>query len=253
MPEHLVFRLAGPLAAWGEIAVGEIRSSWLEPSKSAVLGLVAAALGVDRSDTERHRRLHEDLAFAVRVDGERRLPLRDYHTAQAPGARKGRRWGTRAEEVADKQALKTVLSTRWYWQDFAATAALAASPSGQGREPLAAIKSALERPRYVLYLGRKACPPGRPLRPQIIDGPDAPAAMTAYDAAEAEAEGALGVVAPPGGEVWADAALDPARRAAERRVRRDALRDRAAWTFADRAEARLEAPSAETPSKEDRS
>ena len=45
MPDFLTFALAAPLAAMGEIAVGERRGSWDRPGRSAVLGLIAAVLG----------------------------------------------------------------------------------------------------------------------------------------------------------------------------------------------------------------
>jgi CRISPR system Cascade subunit CasD len=38
MRDYLLFRLYGPLAAWGDIAVGEYRPSFAHPSKSAIIG-----------------------------------------------------------------------------------------------------------------------------------------------------------------------------------------------------------------------
>ena len=51
--ECLLFRLYGPLASWGEIAVGESRHTAVYPSKSALLGLLAASLGIRRDEEER--------------------------------------------------------------------------------------------------------------------------------------------------------------------------------------------------------
>ena len=51
MRDYLVFQLYGQLASWGDIAVGETRPSALTPTKSAILGLVAAALRLKRPDT----------------------------------------------------------------------------------------------------------------------------------------------------------------------------------------------------------
>ena len=81
--EYLLFRLYGPLASWGEIAVGESRHSANYPSKSALLGLVAAALGITRDDEAMQNRLHQDYALAMEVLSTGQL-LRDYHTAQVP-------------------------------------------------------------------------------------------------------------------------------------------------------------------------
>ena len=46
MTDYLLLRLYGPLASWGEIAVGESRHSAVQPSRSALLGLLGAALGI---------------------------------------------------------------------------------------------------------------------------------------------------------------------------------------------------------------
>jgi CRISPR system Cascade subunit CasD len=48
---------------------------------------------------------------------------------------------------------------------------------------LDALAQALRQPRFVLYLGRKRCPPAAPLAPQVIPADSAHAALTAYLAA----------------------------------------------------------------------
>jgi len=58
--DYLVFQLYGPLASWGDIAVGETRPSALTPSRSAILGLLAAALGLKRPDTAKSEPERED-------------------------------------------------------------------------------------------------------------------------------------------------------------------------------------------------
>src|SRR6185295_12377864 len=66
MPSFLVFRLYGPLASWGEVAVGEVRPSNLHPTRSALLGLLGAALGLRRSDEAALADLARTVRFAVR-------------------------------------------------------------------------------------------------------------------------------------------------------------------------------------------
>ena len=63
--EFLVLRLYGPLAAWGDIACGEVRPTLIHPTKSAILGLLGAALGVRRSDEEIISRMTKSYGFAV--------------------------------------------------------------------------------------------------------------------------------------------------------------------------------------------
>ncbi|EMO62112.1 CRISPR-associated protein Cas5 [Leptospira borgpetersenii serovar Pomona str. 200901868] len=50
MKDYLVFRLYGPLVSWGNIAVGEYRPSDSFPTKSAIIGLISASFGFDRSE-----------------------------------------------------------------------------------------------------------------------------------------------------------------------------------------------------------
>ena len=267
MREHLVFRLTGPLAAWGDVTVGEIRSSWTEPSKSAVLGLVAGALGVVRKDEARHAQLHADLGFAVRVDGKKRLPLRDFHTAQSPTSRKNTRWPTRADELKTRHVLKgaktwvrekedpnTILSERWHFQNVSAVVAL--WTRGRERENLADLAEALKRPVFSPYLGRKACPLSLPMRPVVIAAPDAAAALSAHPRQEwallrdvlrglrknkvsrygLERRMLRKMCAAPGSEIWAED-----HPGAQTRTRRDAFRTRDGWSFSDRTETRLDA------------
>ena len=85
MKEYLVFRLYGPIVSWGDIAVGEERPTFMHPTKSSILGLLAAALGIRRNEESRHHQLAESYGYAVLVEAEGIL-LRDYHTTQvAPG------------------------------------------------------------------------------------------------------------------------------------------------------------------------
>jgi len=166
MREFLVIRLYGPMASWGDIAVGEQRLTHGHPTKSAIVGLLAAALGIRRDEEERHIALVNGYSMAVRVDSQGAL-LRDYHTVQVPPPDRGRRYYTRREEMSvAKHELNTILSQRDYRVDAHYTVAL----YGDGVMPYAfeTLVQALKRPRYTLYLGRKSCPLAFPLTPQII-------------------------------------------------------------------------------------
>jgi CRISPR system Cascade subunit CasD len=165
MTEYLHFNLYGPMAAWGEIAVGEQRPSDGYPGKSAILGLVAAALGLRRSDEIRHLELHQSLGFAVRVDLRGSL-LRDYHTTQAPTQRKGKTYRTRQDEIQAGN-LNTILSQRDYRCD-AFSSVLLWLKDETSPWSLAELQQSLKKPQFVLYLGRKSCPLALPLSPQLI-------------------------------------------------------------------------------------
>ena len=230
----LVFTLYAPMGAFGEIAVGERRMGWARPGRSAILGLVAAAQGVERADEDAHQRLESGLYYAVRTDAPGR-PLIDYHTAQTPRARKGRRFATRREELGSDD-LNTVLSTREWRADSCFTIVLwSRSDSALDLDEIA---GALRNPCFVLYVGRKSAPLGLPLNPEIVE------ADNFMDALEArlpndEEKKLLQHIRVPGGERRAIAFDDdvpeaPANSRLERR--RDAVASRARWQFADRLE-----------------
>lgn len=72
----LLVRLAGPVQSWGVASRFARRDTHPRPTKSGVIGLCAAALGLDRDDP-----LGELAAvlFGVRADHPG-VPLRDFHT-----------------------------------------------------------------------------------------------------------------------------------------------------------------------------
>ncbi len=76
----ILLKFAGPLQSWGTNSHFEVRHTDMYPSKSAVIGIVAASCGYRRDEDENIQRLN-DLHFAVRLDQKGSL-LRDYHTAK---------------------------------------------------------------------------------------------------------------------------------------------------------------------------
>jgi CRISPR system Cascade subunit CasD len=167
MTAFLLATLYAPMASWGDITVGERRTTWNRPSRSAIFGLVAAALGLVREDQSAHDALDSGYGFAVRVDAPGRL-MADYHTAQTvpETALKKPRPQTRRQLLAAGR-LETILSRREYRVDAAYTIALWAKQ--HARWSLKDLAAALSEPVFVLYAGRKANPLGWPMLPEIID------------------------------------------------------------------------------------
>lgn len=231
----LLLTLYAPMGSFGEIAVGERRMGWARPGRSAILGMVAAAQGIERTDEAAHRELEAGLYYAVRTDAPGR-PLIDYHTAQTPKARRGRTFATRRQEL-ESDDLNTVLSSREWRSDTCFTVALWPRPGGA--VDLDKIISALQRPRFSLYVGRKSAPLGLPLNPEIIE---ANTFMDAFGARQPSDE-ERGVmqsihidgVATGGIAFDHDAPGAPADVRIERR--RDAVLSRTRWQFTDRLEA----------------
>ena len=163
--DFLVFQLYGPLASWGDLAVGEIRPTKERPSLSAVGGLLAAALGIKRDEEGKHCQISRKygMAFCVHQAGGE---MRDYHTIQTHPSQKGKKHKSCYEELAAPK-LETILSYRDYRMDSLCLAAVWAA----NIEPpfsLEEIRQALRCPKFPLYLGRKSCPPALPLAPEIF-------------------------------------------------------------------------------------
>lgn len=239
MTDFLLLTLFAPFTSWGDIAVGESRGSWDRPSRSAVLGLIAASLGIERHDQEALDVLDADYGVAVRVD----VPgtaLVDYHTTQAVSSSivRKRKPATRAELLAIPER-DTILSQRVYWQDALATVALWKRNPG-ARWTLQELKSALLRPRFVPYAGRKANAFGLPLNPDIVSGATLAEALQGRAASFSEIP-VLDTEAFPepvnGGQ---EVSHDPCEgflsglRPLRREVRRDRQTQRARWHFGER-------------------
>jgi CRISPR system Cascade subunit CasD len=175
--DFLLFTLYAPLASWGEIAVGETRGSWDRPSRSAVLGLLGASLGLVREDQSAQDALESGYGIAVRLD-LRGTPMSDYHTAQTVSESlvKRTRPRTRAALLASGDR-ETILSRRAYRQDTLATVAVWARRAKTARWPLPQLAEALRQPAFLLYAGRKANALGAPLSPEIVSADSIAAAF----------------------------------------------------------------------------
>ena len=134
----LLLRLAGPLQSWGSASRFTRRGTDPQPTKSGIVGLLAAAEGRRREDPI------EDLSglrLEVRVERPGVL-IGDFQTARRP---------LRGGGSGD---VSMPLSTRYYLSDAVFLAAI------EGPEPLIrGLEEATRRPRFALALGRRSCPP----------------------------------------------------------------------------------------------
>lgn len=277
MRDYLVFQLYGPLASWGDIAVGETRPSALTPTKSAIMGLVAAALRLKRPDTihcegdepratrERtdceagHSKLAEGYGIAIKVEALG-VPLSDYHTAQVPSSGTGRNrktYATRRDEltVGHRSDLNTILSRREYRQDTYCAVALWTRPDAP--YSLDSLRNALIEPGFTLYLGRKSCPLALPLQPEVVQADYADDALATHSLSRvlknfAEAEGreesqvAANIEPTSPLLLWDNDAIT--RLAPEQTVtRRDAPLSRRRWQFKVRDEHRAHLTKEDQP------
>jgi len=153
------------MASWGEIAVGESRHSSSYPSRSALVGLLGAALGIYRNDDDAQLALTNGYRFATKVLSIG-TPMQDFHTIQSPMEMKMVVYRKRAQELANRQTVETLLSMREYRCDSLALVAVEALTGA--RWPLVELRSKLINPAFPLYLGRKSCPLALPLAPMLV-------------------------------------------------------------------------------------
>lgn len=169
----LVLRLEGPMQAYGASSVAVHRPTEDAPTKSAVLGLLGAALGIDRADTAALVALDQSFSLVVRVDA-RGTALTDYHTAMEVPSMDG----------ASVRKYATI-TRRTYLCDAAFTVLLVQSDEAL----LAQWHHALRYPRYAPVLGRRACPPAVPLvdrAMRVVRGADWRALLNAAPIAAGE-------------------------------------------------------------------
>lgn len=127
----LLLRLAGPMQAWGADSRFDIRKTNREPTKSGVIGLLAAALGLRRDEP---LDALAALRMGVRVDREGVL-LRDFHMAHG--------------------AKSSYMTQRYYLCD----ALFLVGVFSEDEALMRRLEEAVRHPAFPLFLGRRSCPP----------------------------------------------------------------------------------------------
>ncbi|MGB3613072.1 MAG: type I-E CRISPR-associated protein Cas5/CasD, partial [Elainellaceae cyanobacterium] len=137
----LLLRLRAPMMSWGDHSRFTIRDTRREPTKSAVIGLLCAALGRPRWEPVADLTA---LKMGVRIDKPGVVQC-DYHTVMDGIKSSGGRGGT-------------VISHRYYIADADYLVGL------EGDRPkLTELDAALQNPRWQLYFGRKSFVPSCPV------------------------------------------------------------------------------------------
>ena len=137
----LLLRLIAPMQSWGVQSRFEVRDTAREPSKSAVIGLICAALGKPRQSDLTDL---TSLRMGVRVDREGKIAM-DYHIAQNVLKASG---GMKNSQP----------SHRYYLADAAFLVGLEGD-----HHTIKGIDQAFKQPHWQLFLGRKAFVPSQPI------------------------------------------------------------------------------------------
>lgn len=165
MPNYLIIRLQGVMQSWGKHSYEDYRPSELFPTRSALTGLLAACLGIDRNNTPALSNLDASYTYTARQD-KRLYPVQrifDYHTV--------------GESIKATGAIRTdpIQSYREYLYDAHFTVALTLKPNAYWT--LEKLQTALRKPVFTPYLGRKSCPITAPLDGGVTEAPDVIAAL----------------------------------------------------------------------------
>lgn len=177
MSSFLLATLYAPLASWGDIAVGEVRDSWEFPSRSAILGWLAGALGIEREDHAHHDALDRGVGVAVRADVTGSAMV-DYHTVQTVAAK-----AIKKHKPATRRALlaaappETMVTRRTLRCECLYTVAV--WRTGSAGWTLEELAQALRFPAFTPYAGRKANPFALPFNPQVLEAASLAAAFRA--------------------------------------------------------------------------
>lgn len=179
MRAHLLLVLEAPLQAWGTVAVDAYGRIDDFPTATLVVGLLGNALGWDRTDSERLDALQSRLVLGAAIlrGGHR---LTDPQNAKLEHSDRG--WTTRGRPEGRAGGANTYKSPHRRFRDYAADAAalvaLRLEPD-EATPRLHDLADALAEPERPVFLGRKACPPARPVLVGTIE------ADTVIDALEA--------------------------------------------------------------------
>ncbi|MEU5427156.1 type I-E CRISPR-associated protein Cas5/CasD [Streptomyces olivoreticuli] len=166
MPGFLL-HLAAPWQAWPAPALFNTRPTLRHPTRSALTGMIGAALGIRHDPVTGYADLSElsPLRYTVRIDrpGTQR---RDFHTVGG-GDSSTVHIGDGGRRANGKG---TLVSYRWFLADAAFTVAVTCADT----DLTARCAQALRAPVFSLYLGRRGFPPSYP--PLLRDGLDDPVA-----------------------------------------------------------------------------
>lgn len=134
----LTVKLTAPLQSYGDEATFSRRTTSRYPTKSAVIGMIAAALGYRRTD--KRILMLNDLSFAVRAD-QVGPTLTDFQTVE---------WKQNKRKVT--------------YRDYIQDAVFVAAIGSDDAQLIEKINDALHHPRFPLFLGRRSNAPAGVLK-----------------------------------------------------------------------------------------
>lgn len=153
MRDYLLLRLQGPMQAWGQPTFEGLRTCAPFPTRSGLIGLLAACLGISRDRDDELTQLSTSVRFAVRCDqrqGFKPTILTDFHTVKDSRV-----------NYSGHESHNTIITRREYLCDAHFT--LAVWAQSVENKILDILETAVKHPIYTPYLGRRSCPLTAPL------------------------------------------------------------------------------------------
>ncbi len=178
MQDFLIIKLQGAMQAWGGHTFEDYRPSHIFPTRSAVVGLLGACLGIDRADIQSRADLNSSFEITVRADRRRvqtkqfgqikekiltMQKMTDFHTVLD------------ARKVDGSHRKDAIISRREYLCD--AEFSLALEFRNNAVFSLEKVKDAIQKPHYTPSLGRRSCPIQQPLFKMIVSAENAQQAL----------------------------------------------------------------------------
>lgn len=133
----ILLKFSGPLQSWGTSSKFNDRETDLYPSKSAVVGIIAASFGYGRDEDDKIQKINE-IDFGVRIDDQGRL-LKDFQIVAT---------------YKNGKLDKNFVTNRYYIEDATFLCAI----SHEDDKFVEDIYNALKSPFWQGYMGRKSCP-----------------------------------------------------------------------------------------------
>lgn len=178
MQDYLIMKLQGAMQAWGGHTYEDYRPSLIFPTRSAIIGLLGACLGIERQDLTGLKALDNSFKLTIRANKrktvQREKPvvkplvsmqkITDFHTVQ------------HARKVDGKPRQEAIVSRREYLCDAEFTLALSFAEDAD--YDLERVKQDIQKPIYTPFLGRRSCPIQSPLYEAVINAENPQAALS---------------------------------------------------------------------------
>jgi len=150
----IILRLEAVLQSFGTRGKWYIRETDMEPSKSAIIGMIGNAMGLKKFD-QKLEDLDRALEMATRTDFQGDT-LCDFQTVEK---------GSRSADGKFNQY--GMLIDRYYLQDSSFLVVIKSRDND--KKLLEEIANALQNPKRPIYIGRKCCIPTRPVFQEITE------------------------------------------------------------------------------------